>query len=146
MESSNSSSVDAGLQPKCDLRVGPGVEHVPAFCLSVGLAHTLRAGVVRMDLDGKLFCRKQELDEQRETVFEDSGGSHQITLILASNVSQCASGERTVGDTAIAPGEPAFADRLLDDPGVDGAQIEYAPGPLVEDRNQQEWVESGHWI
>src|SRR5271167_4903495 len=40
--------------------------------------------------------------------------------------------------------EPALADWLLDDPGVDGPQVSRTPRPLVEDGDQQKWIEVGH--
>src|SRR5271165_95064 len=97
-----------------------------------------------MHLHGEFVGRKQELDEQWEAVFEDGGRSNKIALELAGDVTQGSPGQRAVRDATVAPGEPAFADGLLHDLGIDGTQVAYAPRALVEDRDQQEWVEVGH--
>src|SRR5208337_1826030 len=133
-----------GLQPQRNLGSGFRGKRIPALGFSAGLTRPSRLLIVGMHLYRELVAGEKEFHQQWKTVFVPRRRAHKITAVLFRQFAERTSRQRPIRDPIVLPREPALANWLLDDPGVDGPQIADTPGPFVEDRDQQERVEVGH--
>ena len=126
-------------QSQADVRTSTSLQHVPALGLAAGQADLLRGIVVGMHLDRELVLGKDDFHQQRKTVASLGGGAIQIAIELVGQFPEGASGERTVGDSAVFAGKPNFADGFFADlmRWIKSREIVRAPDTLMKVRQQQ---------
>src|SRR5437763_9813309 len=121
------------LQPYSHFYAWSSIEHIPALSFAAWQARLACVLIVRVHLDGQLVFRKDDLHQQRKTLFSSQCAVELVSKFFG-DLAECSSLKRSVRNPATFAREPDFADRLIAHfvRRIKRTQVVRAPDALVK--------------